>query len=118
MNLLNNPSQIFIILGILVIILVLAYYFYLFFKEKIFQKVFGGVTFTINGIFGLIFMFLFFYPIHFLYHAKHLEDSNKQEKQGWFDDVGWIQLFILHVPILIIWFVSWIYLLVFLINKL
>ena len=77
----------------------------------------SGVSLFGEGAFGLTFMFLFLYPITFLYHAKHVEESSKLEKTGWFEDVGWNQFIILYIPTLIVWVIAWFYILKYLITK-
>ena len=117
MNFLNNPSPFIIMLGVLISILVFLGFLFLFFRIKIIKKAMSGISLLGEGFFGLTFMFLFLYPISFLYYAKHVEVSSKQEKTGWFDDVGWKQFIILHIPILVIWVIAWYYILKFLITK-
>ena len=118
MNFLNNPSPFIIVLGIFIFaILASLGFLFLFFRIKIVQKAMSGISLLGEGSFGLTFMFLFLYPISFLYYAKHVEESSKHEKTGWFDDVGWKQFIILHIPTLVIWVIAWYYILKFLITK-
>ena len=117
MNFLNNPSPFIMMFGILIATLVFLGLLFLFFRIKIVQKIMNGSALLGEGFFGLTFMFLFLYPITFLYHAKHVEESSKQEKTGWFRDVGWNQFIILYIPTLVIWVIAWYYILKFLITK-
>tara|TARA_Y100000294_G_C8330748_1_gene246611 strand:+ start:154 stop:516 length:363 start_codon:yes stop_codon:yes gene_type:complete len=117
MKFFDNPSPFLVMLGILIAILVFLIFLFLFFRIKIVQKIMDGIALLGEGFFGTIFMFLFLYPISFIYHAKNVEESSKQEKTGWFDDVGWKQFIILHIPTLVVWIIAWFYILKFLIKK-